>query len=291
MIVDAHVHAGEFGKHWSRELCRVIQPPGSGLPERIDVNLDDLKKKMDASKVDKAFLFAHDLARPWKSKCPNEYVASFVARNTDRFVGFASVDPLGGDSSVHELKHAVKNLGLKGLKLLPAYSECAPGDPRVFPVYEAARDLHIPVTVHTGFATSVSLMGHDRPDSLDDVAIRFPDLKIIVAHMGLLWSNTALMLMWKHRNVFGDISAWGFMPFDYLVRTLCYAKHLGVTGKILWGTDYPSLEPIATQAQDIQRMRRIPAYAARIGIEPTVNQSDIEAILGDNALKVVETSV
>lgn len=288
MIIDAHAHLGEFGKHWSKELCLVVLPPDMGIEPRININPDELQRRINDSNIDKIFLFAHDLDRPWKSKCPNEYVADVVARDPEHFVGFASVDPLGGIKSVDELEHAVKDLGLKGLKLLPAYSGCAPGDPRVFPVYESARDLGVPVTVHTGFATSQSLMSHDKPDSVDEVAIQFPDLRIIIAHMGFLWSNTALMVMWKHGNVYGDLAGWSFMPFDLLTRTLSYAKHLGVIHKILWGTDYPFCESAATHLQDIDRMRRIPAYSAKIGIDPQLTPSDIEKVLGNNALSILQ---
>ena len=134
-------------------------------------------------------------------------------------------------------------------------------------------------------------MSHDRPDSLDEVAIQFPRLKIIIAHMGLLWSNTSLMLMWKHRNVHGDVSAWSFMPFDFLVRALCYAKQLGVLRKVLWGTDYPFCESIATHSQDIEKMRRIPSYTARIAIDPQLSASDIDAVLGSNASRIIESNV
>lgn len=286
MIVDAHMHVGK--RYWSKELLDVCFPSTTGSTF-VDVQLDELPSKLDNANIDKAFLFAHDLERTWKSKCPNEVVAEFTMRFPERFVGFASVDPLGGLKSARELEHAVKDLHLKGLKLLPAYAGCAPGDPRVFPIYEAAQNLGVQaVTVHTGFATSVSVLEHDRPDTLDAVAIQFPKLKIIIAHLALLWANDALMILWRQPNVFADISSWSLMPFDFLVRTLSYAKHLGVLNKIMWGSDYPFLGTVSTQAQDIERLRRTPACSARLGIDPQLTSADIETILGSNALNLVK---
>ena len=296
MIVDAHVHAfGEPG-FWSKELFSVFQPTGVGLPDFVTPSrglakpMEQLPGKLDEAGIEKAFLLAHDLERPWKSRCPNEVVAAFVKRFPERFIGFASVDPLGGRKSVDELEHAVKDLHLHGLKLLPAYSGCAPGDRRAFPVYEAAQDLGIQgVTIHTGFATSTTQLAHDRPDTIDDVAIQFPKLRLIIAHLGLLWANDALMLLMRQANIFADISSWSLMPFDLLARTLSYAKHLGVLNKIMWGSDFPFLVTVSTQKQDIARLRKIPAYSSRIGVEPELTSDDVESVLGDNALNFAKT--
>ena len=274
----------------------MFQPTGVGLPDWVSPSreqpkpMEQLPRKLDEAGIEKAFLLAHDLDRPWKSKCPNEIVAAFVKRFPERFIGFAGVDPLGGRKSVDELEHAVKDLQLRGLKLLPAYSGCAPGDRRVFPVYEAAQALGIQgVTIHTGFATSTTELGHDRPDTIDDVAIQFPKLRLIIAHLGLLWANDALMLLMRQANIFADISSWSLMPFDLLVRSLSCAKHLGVLNKIMWGSDFPFLVTVSTQRQDIERLRRIPAYSSRIGIEPELTSTDIEAVLGENALNFAKT--
>ncbi len=170
---------------------------------------------------------------------PNEYVAEYVARHRTRMFGFASVDPnrAGADRL---LESAVRELGLVGLKLAPIYQNFHPTDKLAFPVYAKAQELGLPVMWHQG--TSYPAQGPldiSRPVFLDPVARAFPDLLMIIAHMGHPWMGEATATVRKHPHLFADISALGKRPWQ-MYNALIEAVEYGIEDKLLFGTDYPN---------------------------------------------------
>ncbi|MCD9026240.1 amidohydrolase family protein [Cohnella silvisoli] len=169
---------------------------------------------------------------------PNEYVAEYVAEDPSRLFGFASVDPnrIGADRL---LESAVKELGLKGLKLAPIYQNFHPLDSMAYPVYAKAQQLKLPVMWHQG--TSFVREGpleKSMPVLLDPVARSFPELKMIIAHLGHPWMGEAIATVRKHANLFADISALGSRPWQ-MYRALIEAVEYGIEDKLLFGTDFP----------------------------------------------------
>lgn len=301
MIIDAHCHIGEI-RHYNIDgwvspldhagfMTGVQDPPfmartpesdfkARRYPNPLAVDVDRLVKRMDEAGVDKTVVVPIDIKR-WKTKVPNEYVAGKVKKYPDRLIGFASVDPIGGGKSVRELTEAINSLGLQGLKLLPSYDLVSPTDERIFPLYEAAIDLDIPVQIHTGFS-SVGMMKHETPLLIDEIAMRYPKLRIQMLHSGYQWAYLAPMLMLKHPNVWADISWWHAWPLDNLVRLLGLCKHFRVLNKLMWGTDN------FDHKADIERVRRVPEEASRLDVAPglpTITDEDIRLILGENAAK------
>jgi len=142
--------------------------------------------RLDRHGIDKTVILALDWARSHHVKAlSNEYVAELVQEYRDRFIGFASVDPLKGEAAADELEFAISDLGLRGLKLGPAIQLFYPNEQRCLPVYKRAEDLQIPILFHggwTGFPNTSVKFGY--PLFLDDVAMHFPKLSIIVAHLG-----------------------------------------------------------------------------------------------------------
>ena len=130
----------------------------------------------------------------------NDFVARCVRDHPDVFCGFASVDPLKGDAAVTELERAVRMLGLRGLKLHPTAQGFRPDDRAVYPIWEAADALRIPVLVHTGTTgLGAGMPGGgrmklepSRPIHLDAVAADFPDLQIVMAHPAWPWQDEQL---------------------------------------------------------------------------------------------------
>lgn len=174
----------------------------------------------------------------------NEFVADCVQRHPDTFLGFASVDPWKGAAAVTALRHAVEDLGLRGLKLHPGCQRFAPNDERVYPLYEAADGLGIPVLFHTG-TTGLGAglpggggikLGYCRPILLDDVAADFPDLQVIAAHPSHPWQDEMLAVAEHKANVWLELS--GYSPRRWspaLVKAV-----LGpMQDRALYGSDYP----------------------------------------------------
>jgi predicted TIM-barrel fold metal-dependent hydrolase len=191
--------------------------------------------------ADRAFVLALDGRRGIGHYWSNEAVAWLVGQDPGRLVGFASVDPSEKDAP-DRLERAVNDLGMRGLKLAPVYQGFRPDDEAVFPVYERASRLHLPVIIHQG----TSFFGRDAPmeeilpRKLDRVAREFPELKIVIAHLGYPWGGEVVALLRKHENVYADCSALAWRP-SYLFRTLIDALEYSALDRVLFGSDFPPL--------------------------------------------------
>ena len=192
---------------------------------------------MDAAGVSVSVVVAVDAETRWNYRVSNESVAEAVAAYPDRLIGFASVDPHKGVIARNELRHAVNDLGLRGLKLLPHLLELRPNDPEMYPVYEEARDLDIPVLFHSGtqFHAGTKLK-YCRPLDIDEVAVDFPDLKLIIAHFGWPWYEEAMAVVQRNRNVYFNIAGWAPKHIPQFV--IGYMDRV-LSKKCLLGSDYP----------------------------------------------------
>jgi uncharacterized protein len=174
----------------------------------------------------------------------NDFVARCAREFPDAFIGFASVDPLKGEAAVVELERAVRMLGLHGLKLHPSAQGFRPDDRSVYPVWEAAQALRIPVTVHTGTTgLGAGMPGggkmkleYSRPVHLDAVAVDFPNLQIVMAHPAWPWQDEQLAVAQHKPNTWIDLSGWSPRRFSPdLVRNI----RGPLQDRVLFGTDYP----------------------------------------------------
>jgi predicted TIM-barrel fold metal-dependent hydrolase len=220
----------------------------------------------------------------------NEYVAAVVRSDPDRFVGFASVNPAyrGVDAAVEELRRAVTELGLSGVKLYPMYQHWAANDPELgFPIYEAAQDLGIPVMIHQAGSTRIDAkLELGRPAMLDDIGREFRDLRVIIAHCGLPWVDEALFLLTKHPNFYTELS--------YLIATLtrrdlflllsrCEPMFVPLE-KVFFGTDYPGFlyDPVKL----LEKLRTVNEEAPLVQV-PEIPQAKIDGIMGDNVARMM----
>lgn len=295
LIIDSHCHLGELNVHYDMEkfIRKLITPELEELgmkPSMMHTDVGKLVAAMDKNRVDKAVILGYDVKRTYNSKVPNDYVAEVVKKYPDKFIGFASVDPLGGMKSIHELDEAVNKLELRGLKMLPSYAHCACNDTRVFTIYERAQELDIPVLLHMGWAPLPdNLMKWQVPLPLEEVALAFPELKIIVGHAAWPWVDDCLVLMASHRNVYADFALWFNFPLflEEMTRTIVKAKQMHVMNRLLWGTDYPAVESFGGYGAYIEVVRRIPNEARRLGLPP-ITQNDISKLLGENAKELLK---
>ena len=200
------------------------------------ITVDDMVRSMDEAGVELAALLAFDCETTHGWKVPNEMVAALVAQRPDRFVGFASVDPNKHQLAVEELEHAVRDLGMRGLKLHPPTQHFYPNDRAHYPLWAKAEELGIPVLVHTGHNQSGGRMQYGDPTHLDEVALDFPNLRLILAHFGFPWVNQAISVTWIRRNCYLELSGWS--P-KYIPDTVWkYAKGI-FPDRVLFGTDAP----------------------------------------------------
>jgi predicted TIM-barrel fold metal-dependent hydrolase len=248
MIVDCHTHVGErshFSDRFVDDMVRAWGPQAN--PAR---SLDEHRAAV--AEVDHAIVLAFAAPRIGFD-VPNDYVAEYVATDPDKLIGFASVHP-EHDGAVAELQRAVGN-GLRGLKLAPTYQGYDPLGPAAWDVYAAAEDLGLPVMWHQGttFVREAELR-YALPIQIDEVAIKHPNLRIVIAHMGHPWIDDALVVVRKHPNVYADVSALYPRPWQ-LYTGLVSAVEYGVEHKLLYGTDWPFAfhQPALDALRDVNR--------------------------------------
>jgi hypothetical protein len=260
-----------------------LHPGENWKPEYLNTDPALLVQHMDEGHVEKAFLLAQ-FWKPYDCITPNEYIYEVVGHYPERFVPFAAPDPVGGTKSVRELDRLVRELGFGGLKLSPVYNHVRIDDPRIYPLYSKAEELEIPVLVHTGWTIPPEArIEWQNPLHLEEVALAFPDLKLIVAHTGFQWAFEALMMIKKYPNMYGDFAYFADLPKDFIARTLVFAKKAGVMDRLLWGTDYPWF----SHKDSLEFYRSMPAYVAKLGLEPLVTAEDINLLTGLNAARMI----
>ncbi|SCY08613.1 amidohydrolase family protein [Paracoccus tibetensis] len=178
----------------------------------------------------------------------NEEVAQHCAENDDILIPFASIDPAKGRAGAREARRLVRDFGVKGFKFHPTMQGFFPNDRAIYPVLEAIADEGAITLFHTG-QTGVGSgmrggMGmrlkYSNPMHLDDVAVDFPDMPIILAHPSFPWQEEALAVAQHKPNVYIDLSGWSPKYFpEILVR---YANTL-LKNKMLFGSDWPAITP------------------------------------------------
>ena len=198
-----------------------------------------------------------------------------------QFIGFLSIEPLS-PGALEEIDRAVNELGLKGIKLGPVYQHYHPADKRVYPVYEKAQEMGLPILFHQATVPGQwDPLEYAHPLLLEKVALDFPELKIIVAHMGHPWENSTIAMIRKQPNMYADISALFYRPWQFFnSMRLCY--EYGQMHKLLFGTDFP----VTTPAESLEKIMNLNYVVEGTGI-PRVPEEEIEKVIHQDALKIL----
>ena len=237
-FVDWHSHIWlpeHLGPEWGREIDGHYThvPSEHGTPE-------EHRAAMLAGGVSHSVVIALT-SRHFALDVPNEFVADYVSSHSG-LVGIASVDP-NDPSAVARLRYAITDLGLRGVKLAPPYQDFHPHSDAAYAVYRAADELGAVVIFHQGAVSHRrGVLDNAQPVLLDRVARDFPELRIIIAHMGQPWPHEVVPLLRKHPNVFADLSARCARPWQ-LQSILLAALDYGVQDKLLFGSDFPTFDP------------------------------------------------
>ena len=147
-----------------------------------------------------------------------------------------------------EAERLIKEEGIKGFKFHPTVQNFAPNDEAVFPIYEVLQEAGVPALFHTGQngigagtpGGSGMVIGLSNPLLLDEVAAKFPELQIIMAHPSVPWQDEAIAVATHKANTWIDLSGWS--P-KYFPETLVRQANSLLRNKVLFGSDYPLLTP------------------------------------------------
>ena len=152
---------------------------------------------------------------------PEEVVAGAVQQGGGRFIGAAGYNPWRIDESLRRIETFVREYGFKYVYFHPITFGMAPNDRRCYPLYAKCVELGIPVGLQVGHSAEPLPSDVGRPMLVDEVAIDFPDLKINLSHTGWPWTGEFISMLWRHPNVYGDISAYFPRSLDgELVRAM-----------------------------------------------------------------------
>jgi uncharacterized protein len=206
----------------------------------------------------------------------NDTTADFVRADPGRRIGFMSVHP-DDPGALEEIERGEGDLGLRGIKLGASYQDFDPLGPAAVRVYQRAVERRLPILFHAGAAPiRAAPLRYGHPLTFDEIAIRFPELRIVIAHLGHPWQADTFTVIRKHPNVFADVSAGFYRPWSFY-SAMRLATEWGVLGKLLFGSDFP----VATPAEGIAGLRAVAAVGTGL---PPVPAAELEAILARDTL-------
>ena len=281
MLTDCHTHVFAYPGHVSEEFVQEANARARG--HSLDLNVPPEQHWEAMRGVDKVIVFGLRALHSGLST-PNEYIADYASKHPEKVIGFAGVDPTV-DNVRETLEHALA-LKLRGVKLGPIYQNIHPTDSRMMAVYEFCQVHRLPIMIHQGttFPRKAPLK-YSFPILLEDVALQFPDLKMVIAHLGHPWIDDTLVLIRKQPNLYADISALHYRPWQFY-NALISAKEYGVLDKLLFGSDYPFTTPEAS----VDALRNFNRLVEGTNL-PRLNPEEIEQLIGSPALQYLGLEV
>jgi uncharacterized protein len=249
--IDFHTHAEEpCGCHaddgydeFQSEMARYFKAPWKHPP-----TVEETAAHYRAQAIG-AVIFPIDAERETGyRRYKNEEVAELAAKNSDVLIPFASIDPAKGKMGAREARRLVRDFGVKGFKFHPTSQGFYPNDRMAYVLYEAIAESGAIALFHTGQTGAGSGMPggnglrlkYSNPIHLDDVAVDFPTMPIVMAHPSFPWQEEALSVATHKPNVYIDLSGWSPKYFPpLLVR---YANTM-LRHKVLFGSDWPMIAP------------------------------------------------
>jgi predicted TIM-barrel fold metal-dependent hydrolase len=264
MITDCHVHIAPL---------ELFKPEAFALIKKARKDFDQIElfcqspnaflKHLDAIGIDRAVLINY-VAPEVIGFTPavNEWVANYVKEDPKRLIPCGSVHPRHTKNVLADMEQIVR-LGIRLIKIHPPHQLLYPNDylngiKELEIIYRAAEANGIPIMVHTG--TSIFPGARNKfgdPMYVDDVAVDFPNLKILLAHGGRpLWMDSAFFLVRRHPNVFLDIS--GIPPKSLLKY---FPRLEEIAHKTLFGTDWPG-PGVPEIASNLAEFRNLPISEA-----------------------------
>jgi len=278
MIIDAHSHAWRYPDHFQEDFRRQAIQARAGQEVDLTVKYSEYQ---DASPEQVRTIVFGGKARLSGLWVEDQYVADYVSAHPDSLIGFLSVDPTQKDWE-KELYIGHQELGLKGIKLLPMYAGFMPDDSMLDSLWSYADEHALPVLLHTGTTfVSQALLAYTLPRNLDPVAIRYPEVKIILAHLSHPYEAECVAVIRKHPNVYADISALHYRPFQ-LYNSLMLVQEYGVWDKVLFGTDYP----FTTVNETLAGLRNLNRMLDGTAL-PRLNESKIEEMISRKTLSIL----
>lgn len=269
-IIDCHIHIGkkENWHPWVNEYFKKINPYLFQHFNEI-MTPSGLEKYLTDQGVTYAVILA-EYSPNVTGVVTNEHVYDFC-KDKKQFIPFASINPNSTSQPEKLIEKCVQDMDFKGLKFYPPYQHFFPNNIDIYPLYEKIVELDIPVMFHTGSSIYKNAkLKYGDPLLLDEVAVDFPDLKIIMAHSGRgFWYDKAFFLSRLHKNIYMEIS--GLPPKKLIEYFPDFEKN---SDKILFGSDWPGVKSIKNNIEAICNL--------------SLKLTTLEKIFYQNAKKIIK---
>ena len=242
VAIDVHAHLEHTGPDTEADKKAAAYFKGGG--DRDPKAMADYYRSRKMAVV----VFTVDETLSGMPRLSNDEVVAWAAANADIAIPFASINPTRGKAAVEEAKRLVSAGQIKGLKLHPPIQEFWPNDRLAYPLYEVFAEARLPVVFHTGHSgIGTGMRGgggirlkYGNPMPIDDVAVDFPDMPIVMAHPSFPWQDEAISICLHKPHVYIDLSGWS--PKYFSPTLVQYANSL-LKHKVMFGSDYPLLTP------------------------------------------------
>lgn len=289
MVIDVHTHASRYREAPPAGTTKVnaMWRPDQAVSPIVtwDTYIDALEP------VERAIVFniasdpEGDQAGQGDLQYPtpdvNNDTAALVRAFPDKLIGFLTVHPRDPEV-MDEIDRSVQDLGLRGIKLGPNYQNFDPLGEEGMRVFRRAEELGLPVLLHQGTSpVQFADLDYAHPRHLDRVAMTFPNLKLILAHMAHPWQSDCIVVIRKHPNLFADISALFYRPWS-CYNAMRLATEWGVLDKLLFGSDFP----VATPQETMDGMREVNRILDGTSL-PRVPEDEIERIIERDSLSLL----
>jgi uncharacterized protein len=249
LAIDTHTHAevscwnpfDSYGEEYDRAADRYFR---SDRRPTIDETVAYYRER----RIGLVMFTVDAEAKLGRRRVPNEEVAEAAKKNSDMMICFASIDPHKGAMGAREARRLIEEHGVRGFKFHPTVQDFLPTDRMAWPIYEVINEHKLPAIFHSGHSGIGSGMrcggglrlANSNPMLLEDVAMAFPDMQLVIAHPSWPWQDEALSLALHKPNVWIDLSGWS--PKYFPPQLVQYANTL-LRDRMLFGSDFPLITP------------------------------------------------
>ena len=294
MIVDVHTHLPTHMKAVPAKEMRTETTMRSGQTVQLTNSTADYMKAMRPT--DRSLIFGI-APRPWKAGeiisgdgriggWPKGWnhndIASFASKECEgKAIAGMSLHPLD-PNVMDEYDRAVGDLGCRMIKLGPNYQDFDPTGDAAFRLFARLEHDGIPIVFHSGTSPMTEApLTYAHPLTFDKVAMAFPKLKMVLAHLSHPWQGDSLAVVRKHKNVWADVSAQFYRPYSFWQGMRLFHEW-GVTSKILFGSDWPVTLP----QDNIDALRGLNKFAKDYRL-PDIPEAELEGIINRDALDLL----
>ncbi len=278
MIIDCHSHI------WS-DLAQLGKAKDfsclTGLSNQTPAQLAISPEKLDASSQPADAVFVLGFVSNYLSaSIDNNLIQKYITTHKNKAYGFAGVDPT--DTACLDTIAQLKDQGFSGLVLSPPCQNFHPSDSRAMKFYETAARLNMPVYFLYGRRLpQQAVLQYAPPELLDEPAREFPELKMIISHLGYPWIEATFALLAKHKNIYANIAGLADKPWQ-AYRNLTLAYECDVTDKLLFATGFPA-STVKEAVEVLYNTNKVTLDS----VLPAVPREQLRSIVERNSLKLL----